>query len=81
MLVIPADLLFCRGSGGCPRENAAPASISCSSRARPRVECSSSPVARKDGHMTEDPGADVVRHFATPTHLRTAAEKSPPSAG
>ena len=29
-----------------------PASISCSSRARPRVESCSSPVARKDGHIT-----------------------------
>lgn len=30
--------------------------------------------------MTPVP-ASVVRHLATPTHRRTAAEKSPPSAG
>lgn len=63
-----------------------PASISCSSRARPRVECASSPVTRKDGHITSEPPAlplptAGVRHFATPTHLLTAAEKFPPSAG
>ncbi len=31
--------------------------------------------------MTEEPDTDVVRHLATPTQRRTAAEKSPPSEG
>ncbi|CAM5699608.1 hypothetical protein STENM327S_02989 [Streptomyces tendae] len=64
-----------------PSVTNSPASISCSSRARPRVECCSSPVARKDGHITPAPDTDVVRHLATPTQRRTAAEKSPPSDG
>jgi hypothetical protein len=65
-----------------PSVTSSPASISCSSRARPRVECASSPVARNDGHITAGARTtSVVRHLATPTHRRTAAEKSPPSDG
>ncbi len=60
---------------------AAPASISWSSRARPRVEWASSPVARNEGHITDGPETFSVRHLATPTHRRTAAVKSPPSSG
>ena len=68
-------------SGTAVAVTTSPASISCSRRARPRVECCSSPVARNDGHITAGPDTDAVRHLATPTQRRTAAEKSPPSAG
>ncbi len=63
-----------------PSRRISPASISCSSRARPRVECCSSFVTRYDGHITPGPPgppASSDRHFATPTHRATSRAKPP----
>jgi len=57
-----------------------PSSISKSSRDRPRVECSSSRVARYDGHMTR-PSFCGEWHFPTPTQRRTARWNEPSSSG
>ncbi len=54
-----------------------PAIISWSSRARPRVECCSSRVARKLGHMSSEPWVETQR--PTPMQRSTADRKSPPS--
>ncbi len=60
-----------------PSVTISPASISCSSLARPRVECCSSPVTRYEGHITPGPGASVERHFATPTQRATPSDRPP----
>ena len=60
------------GESSCPR------SISQSSRARPRVEWCSSPVARYEGHMTSP---SVRRHRPTPMQRSTARVKRPSSDG
>jgi len=55
-----------------------PCSISYSARERPRVECSSSWVAMKLGHITPLPWR---RHLPTPTQRITARRKLPSSSG
>ena len=55
------------------------ASISCSTRARPRVVSFSSRVAPHDGHMTPPEADRSARHLPTPVQRWTAAAKSPPS--
>lgn len=52
--------------------------ISCSSRARPRVECFSSRVTMKLGHITPP---DRWRHLPTPKQRPAASVKLPPSSG
>ncbi len=56
-----------------------PSIISCSTRARPRVESFSSRVAWKDGHMTPLDPALSAMHLPTPVHRWTALPKSPSS--
>ena len=58
-----------------------PRSISNSSRALPRVECSSSPVAWYDGHITCPPSVTCWRQRPTPTHRFAASANEPPSCG
>ena len=53
-----------------------PFAISNSNRARPRVECISSPVARKLGHITPP---CAVTHLPTPRQRRVARAKLPRS--
>ena len=62
-----------------PSVMTSPSSISNRSRVRPRVECISSRVAMKDGHMTSTPPG--VRHLPTPTQRTVACAKSPWSLG
>ena len=57
------------------------ASISCSTRARPRVLSFSSRVATNDGHITPPDAVRSARHLPTPVQRCTALEKSPPSCG
>ena len=49
-----------------------------SRRARPRVECRSSPVARYEGHRSAWPWCETQR--PTPMHRSTPSRRSPPSA-
>src|SRR5450755_3309167 len=52
-----------------------PLTISCSTRARPRVESFSSLVAWYDGHITRVVPAVLATHLPTPEQRCTAAEK------
>lgn len=61
-------------------ESGCPCSISNSSRARPRVECSSARVTWYDGHITP-PWGLLRRQAPTPTQRSTAEVKLPPSSG
>ena len=55
-----------------PAGTSAPSSISCSTRARPRVESFSSRVARYDGHITPPVAGVSARHLPTPVQRCTA---------
>src|SRR5699024_4176503 len=63
-----------------PPETTSPFAISCSTRARPRVESFSSRVAKYDGHMNPPESEESARHFPTPTQRWIARVKSSPSA-
>ena len=56
-----------------------PATASCSTRARPRVESFSSRVARNDGHITPPVAVVSARHLPTPVQRCTAIDRSPRS--
>ena len=56
-----------------------PSIISCSTRARPRVESFSLRVAWNDGHMTPLEPWLSARHLPTPVQRCTALPKSPSS--
>ena len=56
-----------------------PFAISCSTRARPRVESFSSFVARYDGHMNPPVAVLSARHLPTPTQRCSAVVRSPAS--
>ena len=58
-----------------PSWTRSPFTISCSTRARPRVESFSSRVAWYDGHITPRLPVLSARHLPTPEHLCTSAEK------
>ena len=53
-----------------------PLTISCSARARPRVESFSSRVAWKLGHITPPDTVEFARHLPTPEHWCTASTNS-----
>ena len=57
-----------------------PRTISNSSRARPRVECSSSRVTMYEGHITCS-SLEELRHDPIPTQRRAAVEKRWSSSG
>ena len=62
-----------------PPVTVVPLTISCNTRARPRVESFSSRVARYDGHITPPVAALSARHLPTPVQRCTAWVKSPRS--
>jgi len=68
-------------AGASQPETSEPLAISCSTRARPRVESFSSRVARYDGHITPPDPVVSARHLPTPVQRCTAAVKSPASCG
>ncbi len=62
-----------------PSETSEPFTISCSTRARPRVESFSSRVAAYEGHITPPAPVFEARHLPTPVHRCTACTIEPPS--
>src|ERR1041385_2927699 len=67
-------------SSSCHRVSSSPFSISQSRCARPRVECISSRVAMKLGHITP-PSGSVFRQLPIPTQRTVACANEPPSSG